>query len=208
MFTGDPKFRDVAVTTTRRITIRDLCDATMEELGVEENQVVWLPNAGHYVPESKNILAEFLARVQVPEGSVIFSDRGNAFFRDGKPLIPQLCGAQTATYPPEIHHFLSPNDHDFHSSVKAKWRAEEARNGWGKDHSIESSISLLAFMNTIPPEEVRGYFTRNFCMDRSYITGSRCVELIREKVSREADKNGLLARAREAHKKHISQNPS
>jgi len=137
MFTSDPAFRDIAISTSRRIGIRSRTDELMTKYSIEGFQVVWQQSASSYIPESQTLLEAHSARVKVPLGSAIFSDRGNVFFRNQEPLIPQIFRLKTACYPTVVHHFISPNDNHFHGSAKAKWRLIKAKNGRGKADSVE-----------------------------------------------------------------------
>jgi len=144
MFTNDKKFRDSGLTTERRKAIRSECENGMKEFGVSPDQVIWMGGSGHYVPEGNGPLETFGARAQVPENCVIFSDEGNAFFRDGQPVIPHFFRARTATYPPIVHHYISPNDNRYHGVAKAKWRAEAMKmDGEKTTASVRASSFFL-----------------------------------------------------------------
>lgn len=184
MFTSDHGFRDSKVSTDRRKKIRSETDDLMQEYGITRNQIIWLDTHRHYISESTAILRLYQDRVQVPPGCVIFSDEGNAFFESGTALLPELFGARTAQYLPKVHHFLSPIDNHFHGSAKAKWRALQAKNGWGKDDDVRSSLCLLHILSTMPKEEVSGYFRKNFLLDLKYIDPDVCVRILDD-----ADKN-------------------
>ena len=72
---------------------------------------------------------------------------------------------------------------------------------WGKDDSVDSSLSLLGCLTSIPQEEVRGYFTRNFQLDKKFISPSRCKELVVSAALLKMEKSEKLSNAlRDYHK--------
>lgn len=208
MFTNDPKFRDSAVTTDIRKKLRSECESVMKEYGVSPNQVVWMGGGSHYVPERTDLLKIYGAKVKVPDNLVIFSDKGNTFFQDKQPVIPLIFRSRTATFPPAIHHCLSPNDNRYHGVAKAQWRAEAAKQGWGKEDSLRSSLYLLSCLNKVEPETIRGYFAKNFFLTRKCVKPDRCLDLVTNGMMRILLKNdffihslSVYRRFREDHEK-------
>ena len=130
-----------------------------------------------------------------PPRSTILSDLGNAFFDDMGAVIPRLFRCRTAQYPPAVHHFLSPNDNHYHGSAKAKWRQMSAENGWGQDDSVESSLCLLGCLTNIAQEEIKGYFTNNFLLDKKYVSPERCRPIIEGVVSYKIGKSEINRKA-------------
>jgi len=199
MFTADPKFRKTGIhTDTQKATFARFQNLLATN-GVNENQIIYVGGTKHYIAESKEIVEQFLAMVQIPPGATIFSDKGHAFFHKKTPIIPQLCGAKTATYPPVLHHYISPNDNHHHGAAKAKWRAKVVEQGWGKDHSLESCLYFLFCLNTASQDAVRGYFTKNFCLDRKCVRGDRCLDLVSAGLATHLMKNEALQQAEEAY---------
>ena len=203
LFTSDPKFRDVNLhTASQKATYRQYQEL-LKHFRVSPEQIIYLPESSYYVGESEKLLREFFSIAKVPPNSVIFSDQGNAFFSGGEHLIPKLCGARTATYPPLIHHYLSPNDNHYHGVCKAKWRAAQVENGWGERHSLESNIFLLHCLNTVPEHIVATYFTQNFCLCRKCITVDRCLPLVSDGMIRRLSKRVDISRAERAYTKFL-----
>jgi hypothetical protein len=178
MFTSDPKFKKWESETALRLEKRLHREKIMELFGVRSDQVVFIDENRHYTPESPAVLQACRAVWKVPRGATIFSDCGNSFFDHKSPVIPAIFGVRTAQYPPSVHYFLSPNDNHCHGSAKAKWRQQSSENGWGKDDSVESSLCLLGCLSDIPQEEVQSYFRNNFMIGKSFVSPSRCKELI------------------------------
>lgn len=205
MFTNDPGFRDFKISTERREAINSKRIALMEKYGITLEQVVFLGGTAHFVPESRHLLKKFGATVQVPSESVIFSDRGNAFFKRRRSVIPKYFGVQTATYPPVIHHLLSPNDNHFHGVAKRQWRCLAQKEGWDKDDGVESSLCLLSLLTYAEPEAICGYFKHNFFIGRKCVKPDRCMDLVTNGVLTSIRKNEYLAQAEAAYQKYESQ---
>jgi len=178
MFTHDQKFRGNGLTTRRRIEIHENFTTLLAEHHLTPDQVVYLESDRHYVAESPALIREYFSRFPVSDGAVIFSDKGNAFFSGQSPVLLSCGVSRTETFPPLVHQYLSPNDNHHHGSAKAKWRGKCEVHGWGKDDSVESCLSLLSFLTHVPPQEVIGYFTKNFCLDVPELTVEICMDRI------------------------------
>ena len=157
-------------------------------------QVFWMGGASHYVPESRHIVELYGSMMQVPENAVIFHDEGNAFMEDGASILPPIFNCRAATYPPIIHQFLSPNDNHYHGAAKEKWRALARKNGWDKNDSVESSLSLLSYLTHYDKEAVKSYFTKNFFLDRKKIQPDRCMDLVSGGLIRKMQKSEYFER--------------
>lgn len=79
----------------------------MEKYEITSNQIVWMNTTRHYIPESSDLLIAYSARVEIPDGATIFSDKGNAFFRDGESVLSKYFGVKTTTYHP-LFTIISP----------------------------------------------------------------------------------------------------
>ena len=174
LFTYDKRFRNDRLTTARRMEAHQHLTRCLGKNGLHENQIDVLEGSKHYVPESAAILHRFLSISQIPLGCVIFSDKGNAFRDHNGPVIPQYHDARTFTYPPLIHHIISPNDNHFHGAAKAKWRAMYAKMGWGSGDAVESDLCLLGYLTHTDPRAIQGYFERNLFLGQEPPTAKRC----------------------------------
>jgi len=175
----------------------------MNQFSVAPEQVVWVPGSRHYIAESNELVVAYRARVEIPDGATIFSDQGNAFFRDRVPVLSECFGVKTATYPSLVHHYLSPNDNHYHGVAKAKWRAESAKNGWGKDDGVASSLCLLSFLNTVPPPLIQSFFTKNFMLANLYVDPERCMRIVAGTNSRNEEREEFFERARGAYRDFV-----
>jgi len=178
MFTHDSKFRVEGLTTRRRVEINANYKCLLDKYQLTPDQVAYIESDRCYVAESPALLREYFTRFPAPQGSVIISDGGKAFYSGGVSVL-QSCGvSRNETLPPLVHQYLSPNDNHHHGAAKAKWRSKCASNGWGKDDSIESSLCLLSFLTHVPPEDICGYFTKNMCLDVDNLNAEICTERI------------------------------
>jgi len=175
----------------------------MAKYGIMPSQIVWMNTTRHYVPESSDLLIAYRARVEIPDGATIFSDKGNAFSMEGEQVLSKYFGVKTATYPPIVHHYLSPNDNHLHGLAKAKWRAESARNGWGKEDGVESSLCLLSFLNTVPFLLIQSFFTKNFMLDHLYVDPERCMGIVESVDSQNEEREEFFERARGAYRDFV-----
>ena len=175
----------------------------MAEYGITPNQIVWMNTTRQYIAESNDLLIAYRARVEIPDGATIFSDKGNAFSKDGESVLSKYFDVKTATYPPIVHHYLSPNDNHLHGLEKAKWRAESAKNGWGKDDGVESSLCLLSFLNTAPSPLIQSFFTKNFMLDHLYVDPERCLRIVESPDSQNEEKEEFFSRARRAYQDFV-----
>ena len=174
LFTYDKRFRTAPPNTTRRRELHQRLMACLEENGLTADQVVVLPGNKTFVRESPAILRSYLAMVQIPVGCRVLHDCGRAFFEKGESVIEQCCNVQTATYPPAIHHYLSPNDNRLHGAAKGKWRGICAELGWGKDKVVEGDTFLLGVLTRASSQAICGYFQRNILWARGTPTLRRC----------------------------------
>ena len=185
------------------MAIREKSDALFLKYGIASFQVFWMGGKSNYIPETKELLEFYWAMTEIPQNSVIFHDRGNAFFSDGESVIESIFGCRTAVYPPLIHHFLSPNDNNFHGAGKAKWRSMAAENGWGKDDSVESSLALLSIFSNFDREAICSYFTKNFFIGRASIKPDRCMDLVTDGIMKKIRKSEFYQRSVSAYQIHL-----
>ena len=178
LFTYNPKFMKNNITTPRRKAIHTKYLDLLSQFALDDCQIVHLEGSRQYVPESSDLVQQYFTIFPIPPGSVIFSDQGNAFFKDRRPVLLDCGASLTFTYPPVVHQYLSPNDNHHHGSAKAKWRSKIAETGWGKDDSLETSLCLLSFLSHVDSDEISGYFTKNFFLGVSEATAENCVDHI------------------------------
>ena len=92
---------------------------------------------------------------------MIFTDCGHAFKdKQGLDLLEHN-GFVHVTYPPCVHHWLSPNDNHFHGVAKAQWRAKIDPVGGG---TARSDITLLQALGAVPVSMIKEFFVGNFCL--------------------------------------------
>ena len=127
----------------------------------------------YHVLERAAIFHRLRAVTQIPSGSVIFSEKGNAFRNHNGPIIPRLHDAHTITYHHLIHHIISPSDDHFH--VVSKRNSRKYMGKWdgvlGDD--VESDLCLLGYLTHTDPRAVQGYFERNLFLGRDPPTAKK-----------------------------------
>ena len=174
LFTTDSRFKMEQKKTERGFKISSNLKNRLAEYSLSVNQIHYLEGSKKYVPESKDILRAFLKRCDLHESCVIFSDMGNAFFENGKPIIDNEFNHRTEQYYPIVHHCLSPNDNKIHGVAKQIWRREELKNGWDQSQSVESDTCLLGALTHVDPDLVRECFRKNFLLDSKEVPSETC----------------------------------
>jgi hypothetical protein len=90
----------------------------------------------------------------------IFSDQGNSFFGKEGSTLTGIGFKTHRGYPPCVHQYLSPNDNRLHGVAKSKWQLTKL--AYGDD--IESSLSLLHYLDEVSQRQQREWCNRNFSL--------------------------------------------
>lgn len=168
MFTYDQKFQSTKLNTSRRTNIHQELVNALKLYNVDINQIVCLDGSGKkYVAETSSILFEFFKRVSLPENCIIFSDKGYAFLHNKESVLLQCGVSKTATYPPPVHHFISPNDNNYHGEAKTKWRNMINCSNWDSKDGVLSSVFLMSCLNDVSMSHIQSFFKRNFFLESS-----------------------------------------
>lgn len=136
---------------------------------------------GVYVSESTDLVHQFWQLYQVPNGTIIFSDKGKAFFPGGVSVLEELGFQQHESYPPAVHHYLSPNDNRLHGSAKQSWR----HSGIDFTDDVESSLRLLSLLDSDIRNNGNDWWNRNMLK----LTDKTVAELITGTAKRQAELN-------------------
>jgi hypothetical protein len=106
-----------------------------------------------YVPESSDLLRQFLELYEVPAGATVFSDN----HQSTKGVLTVLGFAKHVFYPAPVHQYLSPNDNRLHGTAKKSWRASQVDF---KD-DVESSLLLLNHLDSDIEAHSEHWFRQN-----------------------------------------------
>lgn len=175
--------------TSRRLEILDHLRETCIAAGIDEADIVYLPSMGQtYVGESRSLVTRYLnaqlerRRLADLEGPIlVLSDMGNAFKSDDGlfSVISSFDHLMTEQYPPDIHHFLSPNDNNYFGYAKAKWRS----SGVSREDDVLCSLQLMMDLNEVPAEQISDWFKRNFFMNGDEVSLADCEEICSKGLS-------------------------
>ncbi len=136
---------------------------------------------GVYVSESTDLVRQFWQLYQVPNGAIIFSDKGKAFFPGGVSVLEELGFQQHESYPPAVHHYLSPNDNRLHGSAKQSC----CHSGIDFTDDVESSLRLLNLLDSDIRNNGNDWWNRNMLK----LTDKTVAELITGTAKRRAGLN-------------------
>lgn len=182
LFTYNPQFRKDKLNTARRRALAERLEGLQQQYGVEDSQLVFLSNEGSaqsfYVAERSDLVHKFFEIYAVGKNWKILSDKGRAFFPKGESVLKELGFSSHLTYPPEVHHYLSPNDNHLHGSAKSKWRSMALEY---KD-DVHSSLALLNCLQTTSPRDIKDWFNNNLLQSklsqREKITIGECKKIV------------------------------
>jgi len=174
LFTFNGKFRRDRVGRTAWASDRNALVAALTRYGIDTMRVVYVGADTNerrtYCSESADLLKKFFELYEIPPGTTVFSDNGNAFFPGGISALTPLGFARHVAYPSAVHQYLSPNDNRLHGTSKAAWRA--SRVDFKND--VESSL-LLHYLDADLIHHQATWFERNIMT----LTTKSARELIR-----------------------------
>ncbi len=161
LFTLNPLFRFDRHTTPKRERDVERLETLLAKYQIHRARVLYVGKdkgeKGVYVSESADLVRRFWRLYKVPRGAVIFSDEGNSFFPGGASVLEELGFAQHESYPPAVHHYLSPNDNCLHGSAKQRWR----HGGVDFRDDVEASLQLLHYLDGDICDCGKGWWDRN-----------------------------------------------
>ena len=96
-----------------------------------------------YARECPGLIRLFFGNYEVPSGSTIYSDEGNAFFENGESVLLEAGFKKHRCYPSMVHQYASPNDNRLHGTSKQPWRT----CGVNFSDDVESCLCLLNFLD-------------------------------------------------------------
>lgn len=175
LFTFNGKFRLDRVGRPAWAREREALVAALARYRLEAGRVIYVgaeQNEKHtYASESADLLRQFFGRYPIPEGVVVFSDNGAAFFPEGQSALEPLGFAKHVAYPAPVHQYLSPNDNRLHGTSKTRWRS--SRVDFKND--VEASLMLLHYLD----EDIQQYGATWFKRNILDLTAQSAGELIR-----------------------------
>jgi hypothetical protein len=127
-----------------------------------------------YLQENAHIISSALDYWNLPAGSVVFSDEGNAFWRDGDGVISNKQLTHVMLSPP-LHHIQSACDNSFNRDAKAYARAQNVKFN---DHALWVA-ELLAGCDRIKSDVICGYFKSNFLLGEERVSTAAIKKLVR-----------------------------
>ncbi len=156
MFTHDPRMAPVQKNTPRGKRLRAELEAALKLYGITEDRIIYQKSEKHYFAESPEVYEHFLKHYPIPKNVLILHDGGNAFKRGGTSILEDLGFKDHATYPSDVHQFLSPNDNKLHG-CKATWHEEyyEFREG------VSASLRLMNLIDLDTVQNSKKYFQNN-----------------------------------------------
>lgn len=118
LYTLNAAFRWDRSSTARRDEQKRHLKAMLRKNLVDSNRVVYVgketKEVGTYVSESSDLIRHFFRFYKIGEGILVLSDEGKSFGGKKNDVFVELGFANHVTYPPDVHHFLSPNDNHLH----------------------------------------------------------------------------------------------
>jgi len=142
----------------------------LERFDIDRERVIYVgaekKETRLYVPESSDLLRQFLELYKVPEGAIVFSDNN----RSTKGVLTVLGFAKHVFYPAPVHHYLSPNDNRLHGTAKKSWHASQVDF---KD-DVESSLLLLNHLDS----DIKAYSEHWFRQNIMELTEESAREII------------------------------
>lgn len=166
LFTFNQAFRRDRNPTPNRVAEVAYLDRVLKEYNVKSRRCVYVGKPKKEkrtcVAATPDILAQYLALIEVEPEHVWLSDNGKEFFTsEGSSLASRV--AKHLPYPAAVHQYLSPNDNNHHSAAKARWRA------MGLDYmdDVRASVALLFCLDS-DAEHIAGYFQKNMQLNKAH----------------------------------------
>lgn len=161
LFTHNPKFRKWDTITTNRAKNAQELALCLVKYSIDRPRIVYIKPSSTgsktYVKESPELLRKFFSIYQLPHKKTIFSDKGNAFVDNQSDVLTELGFENHRTYPPPVHHCLSPNDNMLHGAAKKIWR-EKCKSF---EDDLDASCLLLNLLDQQTILHSKTWFDRN-----------------------------------------------
>lgn len=183
LFTLNQLFRFDRHSTLKRDQEVERLENLLVKYQIHRSRVIYVGKAkgekGVYVSESADLVRRFWKLYEVPDGAAIFSDEGRSFFPGGVSVLKELGFQQHESYPPAVHHYLSPNDNCLHGSAKQRWR----HSGVDFSDDVASSLQLLNHLDCDIRDCGKDWWDRNMLK----LTDKSVEELIAGTAKRRAE---------------------
>ena len=185
LFTLNQLLRFDRHSTPKRDREVDRLEYLLDKYKIHRSRLIYIGKTkdekGVYVSESTDLIRRFWQIYRIPNGTVIYSDKGKAFFPGGASVLEELGFQQHESYPPAVHHYLSPNDNRLHGTAKQSWR----HSGIDFTDDVESSLRLLNQLDSDICEKGKDWWNRNMLE----LTDKSVEDLITGTAKRRAELN-------------------
>ena len=125
VFSYNPDFNINDDSSTEKTRKSKLLKEYLDHYEISEDRVIYMPQEKGerktFVRESSFLIYKFFEIYKIEKHCVIFTDASNAFFNKKVDVLLEIGFHSHHTYPPEVHHLLSPNDNNLHSTSKKSW---------------------------------------------------------------------------------------
>ena len=138
---------------------------------------------------------------------MIFTDRGKAFLEKKEQIIPKYYKTRTATYPPPIHQYLSPNDNHYHGAAKARWEAIKRRKKWGPGDTVKSELCLLNLLTYTREDVIKEYFEKNLFLGQPLPHKRTCLKMISENTPAKSKREQFFDGCLRAYRNFVANTP-
>jgi len=94
--------------------------------------------------------------------ATVFRDLGQVYTKDGINVFTDDWSKQEVTYEAACHGEMSPNDNNFHGSIKTIWRSKRSQY----TTEAEQALYLLSLCDKVKESTIRKDWDRNFQLTR------------------------------------------
>lgn len=161
---NNPRRKENAIAPSQRKKLERLRQA-LRRFDIEEGCVIYHTAAkhSHFCREDEWMLVRYFELVEywLPRDPIIFRDEGKAYDSCFSKIKATAGIDKVIVFPPAVHELLSPNDNKVHGIAKELWRECESY----KKDDVESSLSLLYFLNNVDVKSISTFFNNNFFYD-------------------------------------------
>lgn len=149
----------------------------LAEYGIAKHRIVFVGNASGknstYTGEKSEFVDKFAEMYsnEIPAGTVVLSDGGNAFKGDSFTSKGLIHRHYTAC----VHQFLSPNDNMHHGSGKRSWNTKYT----DFTDDVDTTLYLMKRLDEDAVANSKKYFDRNLFFDGRPVTEAEVVKVIK-----------------------------
>jgi transposase len=173
-FTANPKFDRLRNQTLIRKKDTDWLDQCLRTYGVHPDRIVYVKpqsSTTTFTRESVELLKLVFEKISIRKGTRVLSDGGGCF----SDSLERYGFLSHDKYPSTVHARLSVNDNDCHGWAKQKWNTDYSKIF---DDDVESTISLMSIMNSIPKEHIKDLWDKNLLMKVRTPTVEDCLSIV------------------------------